>query len=72
MPDSEAFGLAILIAGLVGVAAVLSSRAVPILLGAFIVQSRLPGSGRLYDIIYFVVTFSVIVQGGTVPGWRGG
>jgi cell volume regulation protein A len=42
--------------------------AVPILLGAFIVQSDLPGSVRLYDIIYFVVAFSVIVQGGTVPG----
>ena len=41
--------------------------AVPILLGAFIVQSHVPGSGRLYDIIYFVVAFSVIVQGGTVP-----
>ncbi len=41
--------------------------AVPILLGAFIVESHVPGKGRLYDIIYLVVAFSVIVQGGTVP-----
>ena len=41
--------------------------AVPILLGAFIVQSAVAGAARLYDIIYFVVAFSVIAQGGTVP-----
>jgi cell volume regulation protein A len=41
--------------------------AVPILLGAFIVQAGAAGAHRLYEIIFVVVTFSVIVQGGTVP-----
>jgi cell volume regulation protein A len=41
--------------------------AVPILMGAFIVQARIPGAPRVYEIIFVVVAFSVIVQGGTVP-----
>jgi potassium/hydrogen antiporter len=41
--------------------------AVPILLGAFIVQAGAAGAHRLYEIIFVVVTFSVIAQGGTVP-----
>ena len=41
--------------------------AVPILLGAFIVEAGTPGAERLYQIIFVVVAFSVMVQGGTVP-----
>lgn len=41
--------------------------AVPILLGALIVQAGISGADRLYEIIFVVVAFSVIVQGGTVP-----
>ncbi|HTP17053.1 MAG TPA: cation:proton antiporter, partial [Streptosporangiaceae bacterium] len=41
--------------------------AVPILLGAFIVQARVTGAARIYEIIFVVVAFSVIVQGGAVP-----
>lgn len=41
--------------------------AVPILLGAFIVQARITGAPVIYEIIFVVVTFSVIVQGGTIP-----
>ena len=41
--------------------------AVPILLGAFIVQAGTPDAPRIYEIIFVVVAFSVIVQGGTVP-----
>jgi cell volume regulation protein A len=49
----------ILFAGLKG--------AVPVLLGTFILTSGLPGSQRAYDIIFVVVLFSVILQGGLVP-----
>ncbi len=42
--------------------------AVPILLGAFIVQARVTGAPRIYEIIFVVVAFSVIVQGAAVPG----
>ena len=42
--------------------------AVPILLGAFIVGARIKGAPVIYEIIFAVVAFSVIVQGGTVPG----
>jgi cell volume regulation protein A len=45
--------------------------AVPILLGAFIVQARVTGAPRIYEIIFVVVAFSVVVQGGTVP-WLAG
>jgi cell volume regulation protein A len=41
--------------------------AVPILLGTFIVSAGGPGTTRIYDIIFVVVLFSVIVQGGLVP-----
>jgi cell volume regulation protein A len=42
--------------------------AVPILLGAFIVQAGVHDAPRIYEIIFAVVAFSVIVQGATVPG----
>jgi potassium/hydrogen antiporter len=41
--------------------------AVPILLGAFVLEAGAPGAERLYQVIFVVVAFSVIVQGGTVP-----
>jgi cell volume regulation protein A len=41
--------------------------AVPILLGAFIVQAGITGAPVIHEIIFAVVAFSVIVQGGTVP-----
>ena len=41
--------------------------AVPVLLGTYIVQSGLSGSHRVYEIIFVVVAFSVVVQGGFVP-----
>ena len=42
--------------------------AVPILLGAFAVTAGVPDAHRAYEIIFMVVGFSVLVQGGTV-GW---
>jgi potassium/hydrogen antiporter len=41
--------------------------AVPVLLGTFIVASGLAGAERGYEIIFVVVAFSVVVQGGFVP-----
>ncbi|MFX0576814.1 cation:proton antiporter [Nocardia nepalensis] len=41
--------------------------AVPILLGTFIVHAGVADSHRAYAIIFIVVAFSVIVQGGLVP-----
>jgi potassium/hydrogen antiporter len=41
--------------------------AVPILLGMFIVSSHLAGAQRAYDVIFVIVAFSVVVQGGLVP-----
>jgi cell volume regulation protein A len=41
--------------------------AVPVLLGTFIVQSGIGGAHRVYGIIFVVVAFSVVVQGGFVP-----
>ncbi len=41
--------------------------AVPILLGTFILTAGLPEARRAYDIIFVVVAFSVVVQGGLVP-----
>jgi potassium/hydrogen antiporter len=41
--------------------------AVPILLGAFIVSSHAPDADLLYQVIFVVVAFSVIVQGGLLP-----
>jgi cell volume regulation protein A len=41
--------------------------AVPILLGAFILSAHGPQAGLLYQLIFVVVAFSVIVQGGLLP-----
>jgi cell volume regulation protein A len=41
--------------------------AVPILLGSFILTSGVAGSRRAYEIIFIVVLFSVVVQGGLIP-----
>ncbi|HEY0717239.1 MAG TPA: cation:proton antiporter, partial [Streptosporangiaceae bacterium] len=41
--------------------------AVPVLLGTFIVQSGVGGAHAAYEIIFVVVAFSVVVQGGFVP-----
>lgn len=41
--------------------------AVPILLGTFIVTAAVPDARRVYEIIFVVVAFSVLVQGGLVP-----
>ncbi len=40
--------------------------AVPILLGALAVLAGVPESGRIYGIIFVVVLFSVLVQGGSI------
>lgn len=41
--------------------------AVPILLGTFILRSGTAGAGRVYDIIFVIVGFSVTLQGGLIP-----
>jgi cell volume regulation protein A len=41
--------------------------AVPILLGTFILQAGLKDARPAYEIIFVVVLFSVVVQGGLVP-----
>lgn len=41
--------------------------AVPILLGALAVLAAVDGASRLYGIVFVVVLFSVIVQGGSLP-----
>jgi potassium/hydrogen antiporter len=41
--------------------------AVPVLLGTYIVQSGIGGAHRAYEVIFVVVAFSVVVQGGLVP-----
>jgi potassium/hydrogen antiporter len=41
--------------------------AVPVLLGTYIVQSGIGGAHRAYEVIFVVVAFSVVVQGGFVP-----
>jgi cell volume regulation protein A len=41
--------------------------AVPILLGTFVITAHQADADRLYHIIFVVVAFSVIVQGGLVP-----
>lgn len=40
---------------------------VPILLGTYLLSENQPDAHRLYAIIYVVVLFSVVVQGGSVP-----
>jgi cell volume regulation protein A len=41
--------------------------AVPILLAAFVILADVPEARRLYEIVFVVVLFSVVVQGSTVP-----
>jgi cell volume regulation protein A len=41
--------------------------AVPILLGTFAFTAGIPGAQRIYAIVFIVVTFSVVVQGGLAP-----
>jgi cell volume regulation protein A len=41
--------------------------AVPILLAAFAILAEVDDARRLYEIVFLVVTFSVIVQGATIP-----
>lgn len=41
--------------------------AVPILLATFVVAANVPDSTRVYNIVFVVVAFSVVVQGGLVP-----
>lgn len=41
--------------------------AVPILLATFAVLANVDDALRLYEIVFFVVTFSVIVQGSSIP-----
>ena len=41
--------------------------AVPVLLGTYVLTSGEPDAVRVYDVIFVVVAFSVIVQGGLVP-----
>jgi cell volume regulation protein A len=41
--------------------------AVPILLGGYLLDARVPGAPRLYGIVVIVVVFSVVVQGSLVP-----
>ena len=41
--------------------------AVPILLAAFAVLEGVSGAGRIYGIVFVVVAFSVVVQGGSLP-----
>jgi len=41
--------------------------AVPILLGTFALTSNITGAERIYEIVFVVVTFSVVVQGGLAP-----
>lgn len=41
--------------------------AVPVLLGTFAFTSGIAGARRIYEIVFVVVTFSVVVQGGLTP-----
>ncbi|WP_030438762.1 potassium/proton antiporter [Actinoplanes subtropicus] len=41
--------------------------AVPVLLGTFAFTAGVPDAQRIYEIVFVVVTFSVIVQGGLAP-----
>jgi cell volume regulation protein A len=41
--------------------------AVPILLAAFALLGGVPEGRRIYDVVFIVVAFSVIVQGATIP-----
>jgi cell volume regulation protein A len=41
--------------------------AVPILLAAFAILAEVEDARRLYEIVFVVVAFSVVVQGSTIP-----
>ena len=41
--------------------------AVPVLLGTFAFTAGIPGAQRIYEIVFIVVTFSVVVQGSLAP-----
>jgi potassium/hydrogen antiporter len=41
--------------------------AVPILLGTFAFSAGVPGAERIYEIVFVVVAFSVVIQGGLAP-----
>ena len=41
--------------------------AVPILLGTYLLSAGVADAHRLYSVVFVVVTFSVVVQGGLVP-----
>jgi cell volume regulation protein A len=41
--------------------------AVPILLGSYLLTAAVPDAARLYGIVFVVVAFSVLVQGGLLP-----
>jgi len=41
--------------------------AVPILLAAFAILAEVDDARRIYEIVFVVVTFSVVVQGATIP-----
>ena len=41
--------------------------AVPILLAAFVLLEHVDGADRIYGIVFVLVTFSVLVQGATIP-----
>jgi cell volume regulation protein A len=41
--------------------------AVPVLLGTMIAESGTPGAPKAYEIIFVIVGFSVVIQGGLVP-----
>jgi cell volume regulation protein A len=41
--------------------------AVPILLAAFVLIAGVEGSRQIYEIVFVVVTFSVVVQGSSIP-----
>jgi cell volume regulation protein A len=41
--------------------------AVPVLLGTFAFTAGIAGAQRIYEIVFVVVTFSVVVQGGLAP-----
>jgi potassium/hydrogen antiporter len=41
--------------------------AVPILLGTFVLLEGIAEANRIYEIIFVVVAFSVIVQGTSIP-----
>ncbi|WP_088319922.1 cation:proton antiporter [Kineosporia sp. R_H_3] len=41
--------------------------AVPVLLGTYILTTHDPGALRVYDVVFVVVLFSVVVSGGLVP-----